>query len=225
MIYIQQELERLKQEVLDMWDLVSSQLNRAGEALLSLDKEMAREVTCREKRVNAFELKIDSDCEDIIALYNPVALDLRFTLSTMKISTNLERIADFCDGIARFVIDYPDINIESELFERTGIKEMITIGKEMLRRTREAYDQESSAIATSIFEMDNRVDELNHASVPIIAEHLQAVPERATECLNLISIIRRLERIGDHCNNIAEEVVCYLDAKVLKHAGKSDEEE
>ncbi len=225
MIYIQQELERLKQEVLDMWDLVSSQLNRAGEALLSLDKEMAREVTCREKRVNAFELKIDSDCEDIIALYNPVALDLRFTLSTMKISTNLERIADFCDGIARFVIDYPDINIESELFERTGIKEMITIGKEMLRRTREAYDQESSAIATSIFEMDNRVDELNHASVPIIAEHLQAVPERATECLNLISIIRRLERIGDHCNNIAEEVVFYLDAKVLKHAGKSDEEE
>ena len=115
--------------MLDMWDLVGSQLNRAGEALLSLDKEMAREVTCREKRVNAFELKIDSDCEDIIALYNPVALDLRFTLSTMKISTNLERIADFCDGIARFVIDYPDINIEAELFERTGIKEMITIGK------------------------------------------------------------------------------------------------
>lgn len=74
MIYIQQELERLKQEVLDMWDLVSSQLNRAGEALLSLDKEMAREVTCREKRVNAFELKIDSDCEDIIALYNPRCL-------------------------------------------------------------------------------------------------------------------------------------------------------
>ncbi len=211
--------------MLDMWDLVGSQLNRAGEALLSLDKEMAREVTCREKRVNAFELKIDSDCEDIIALYNPVALDLRFTLSTMKISTNLERIADFCDGIARFVIDYPDINIEAELFERTGIKEMITIGKEMLRRTREAYDQESSAIATTIFEMDNRVDELNHSSVPIIAEHLQAVPERATECLNLISIIRRLERIGDHCNNIAEEIVFYLDAKVLKHAGKDGGEE
>ena len=222
MIYIQQELERLKNEVLDMWDLVSSQLNRAGEALLSLDKEMAREVMCREKRVNAFELKIDSDCEDIIGLYNPVALDLRFTLSTMKISTNLERIADFCDGIARFVLDYPEINIESDLFDRTGIKEMITIGKEMLRRTREAYEQESSSIATTIFEMDNRVDTLNRAAVPIIAEHLQAVPERAVECLNLISIIRRLERIGDHCNNIAEEIVFYIDAKVLKHADKGE---
>ncbi len=222
MIYIQQELERLKQEVLDMWDLVNSQLNRAGEALLSLDKELAREVAYREKRVNAIELKIDSDCEDIIALYNPVALDLRFTLSTMKISTNLERIADFCDGIARFVMDYPEISIEAELFERTGIKEMITILKEMLRRTRDAYDQESTALATTIFEMDNRVDELNHAAVPIIAKYMQELPERAIECLNLISIIRRLERVGDHCSNISEEIVFYLDAKVLKHSGKSE---
>ncbi|MBQ8565499.1 MAG: phosphate signaling complex protein PhoU [Bacteroidaceae bacterium] len=221
MVYIQQELEKLKSELLEMWDLVNSQLNRAGEALLSLDKEIAKDVMCREKRVNAFELKIDSDCEDIIGLYNPVALDLRFTLSSMKISTNLERIGDFCEGLARFVLDYPEVNIESDLFERTGIKEMITIVKEMLRRTRDAYEQESSALATSIFAMDTRVDELNRAAVPIIAEHLQQVPERAFECLNLISIIRRLERMGDHCNNIAEDVVFYIDAKVLKHADKS----
>ena len=78
-----------------MWDLVNSQLNRAGESLISLDKDLAKEVVYREKRVNAFELKIDSDCEDIIGLYNPVALDLRFTLAMMKINNNLERIADF----------------------------------------------------------------------------------------------------------------------------------
>ena len=95
MIYIEKELDDLKKEVLEMWDLVNSQLNRAGEALLSMDKELAHEVTYREKRVNAFELKIDSDCEDIIGLYNPVALDLRFTLAMMKTSNNLERIADF----------------------------------------------------------------------------------------------------------------------------------
>ena len=184
MIYIEKELDDLKKEVLEMWDLVNSQLNRAGEALLSMDKELAHEVTYREKRVNAFELKIDSDCEDIIGLYNPVALDLRFTLAMMKTSNNLERIADFCDGIARFVIE------------------------------------EKSSEAIAVFNKDNRVDELNHAAVPIIAEYLQQFPERAIECLNLISIIRRLERIGDHCNNIAEEIVFYLDAKILKHAGK-----
>ena len=222
MVYIQQELERLKSEVLLMWDLVGSQLNRAGEALLSLDKDMAREVLYREKRVNAYELKIDSACEDIISLYNPVALDLRFTLSTMKISTNLERIGDFCEGIARYVLDYPSINIEVDLFERAGISEMVSIVKEMLQRIREAYEMESSSMAITVFDMDLRVDELNRAAMPIIAEHLKLVPERAIECLNLVSIIRRLERIGDHCNNIAEDIVFYVDAKVLKHKDTKD---
>ena len=211
MIYIEKELDDLKKEVLEMWDLVNSQLNRAGEALLSMDKELAHEVTYREKRVNAFELKIDSDCEDIIGLYNPVALDLRFTLSMMKTSNNLERIADFCDGIARFVIDYPEVNIESELLD---------IVKAMMLQAENALIEEKSSEAIAVFNKDNRVDELNHAAVPIIAEYLQQFPERAIECLNLISIIRRLERIGDHCNNIAEEIVFYLDAKILKHAGK-----
>ena len=213
MIYIEKELDDLKKEVLEMWDLVNSQLNRAGEALLSMDKELAHEVTYREKRVNAFELKIDSDCEDIIGLYNPVALDLRFTLAMMKTSNNLERIA-------RFVIDYPEVNIESELFEKTGIKEMLDIVKAMMLQAENALIEEKSSEAIAVFNKDNRVDELNHAAVPIIAEYLQQFPERAIECLNLISIIRRLERIGDHCNNIAEEIVFYLDAKILKHAGK-----
>ena len=220
MIYIEKELDDLKKEVLEMWDLVNSQLNRAGEALLSMDKELAHEVTYREKRVNAFELKIDSDCEDIIGLYNPVALDLRFTLAMMKTSNNLERIADFCDGIARFVIDYPEVNIESELFEKTGIKEMLDIVKAMMLQAENALIEEKTSEAIAVFNKDNRVAELNHAAVPIIAEYLQQFPERAIECLNLISIIRRLERIGDHCNNIAEEIVFYLDAKILKHAGK-----
>ena len=201
MIYIEKELDDLKKEVLEMWDLVNSQLNRAGEALLSMDKELAHEVT-------------------IIGLYNPVALDLRFTLAMMKTSNNLERIADFCDGIARFVIDYPEVNIESELFEKTGIKEMLDIVKAMMLQAENALIEEKSSEAIAVFNKDNRVDELNHAAVPIIAEYLQQFPERAIECLNLISIIRRLERIGDHCNNIAEEIVFYLDAKILKHAGK-----
>ena len=222
MVYIQQELERLKGETLSMWDLVISQLNRAGESLMSLDKDMAREVLCREKRVNAYELMLDSDCEDIISLYKPVALDLRFTLSTMKIGTNLERIGDFCEGIARFVLDYPEIHIEADLFERAGINEMVDIVKDMLCRTREAYEKESSALATTVFAMDVRVDELNHEAAPIIARHVQENPDRALECLNLISIIRRLERIGDHCNNIAEDVVFYIDAKVIKHAGNGE---
>lgn len=222
MIYIEKELDDLKKEVLEMWTLVGAQLNRAGEALISLDKDLAREVSVREKRVNAFELKIDSDCEDIIGLYHPVALDLRFTLAMMKISTNLERIADFCDGIARFVIDYPSSNIEAELFEKAGIQEMLNIVKEMLNKAKEALIEERSDLAIAIFEMDYQVDKLNSEAAPIIAEYLQQFPERALECLHIFGIVRRLERIGDHTNNLAEEIVFYLDAKVLKHNDKKE---
>lgn len=94
--FIESELILLKKEIDEMWTLVYNQLDRAGEAVLTLDKELAQQVMVRERRVNAFELKIDSDVEDIIALYNPVAIDLRFVLAMLKINTNLERLGDFC---------------------------------------------------------------------------------------------------------------------------------
>ena len=147
MRYIEKELENLKDEVLEMWTLVYSQLNRAGEALLSLDKDLAREVIYREKRVNAFELKIDSDCEDIIGLYTPVAVDLRFVLAMLKINTNLERIADFCEGMSRFVIDYPQISVDAELLDKTNLREMLDTIKKMMEKGKEALTEESSSIA------------------------------------------------------------------------------
>ena len=87
-----------------MWKLVYQQLDNAYNAVLNADQELADKVISREKRVNAFELKIDSDIEDFIALYNPVAVDLRFALAMLKINNNLERIGDYAESIARFVI-------------------------------------------------------------------------------------------------------------------------
>ena len=99
---IDQEIASLKNSISEMWALVHQQLYNAGEAMLTGDKELAYKVISRERRVNAFELKIDSDCEDIIALYAPVAVDLRFVLAMYKINTNLERLGDFAESIARF---------------------------------------------------------------------------------------------------------------------------
>ena len=103
--FIESELVLLKKEIDEMWTLVYNQLDRAGEAVLTFDRELAQQVLVRERRVNALELKIDSDVEDIIALYNPVAIDLRFVLAMLKINTNLERLGDFAEGIARFVLN------------------------------------------------------------------------------------------------------------------------
>ena len=116
--FIESELILLKKEIDEMWTLVYNQLDRAGEAVLTLDKELAQQVMVRERRVNAFELKIDSDVEDIIALYNPVAIDLRFVLAMLKINTNLERLGDFAEGIARFAINCKEPVLDGELLQK-----------------------------------------------------------------------------------------------------------
>ena len=117
------EIQDVKSEVINMWQLVLLQLSKAREAMLTFDKDLAREVILKEKRVNAFELKIDRDCENIFALYCPVAIDLRFLLAALKINNNLERIGDIAEGIARYIVDSP-VKFNMEVLESTQLTEM-----------------------------------------------------------------------------------------------------
>ena len=188
--FIESELVLLKKEIDEMWTLVYNQLDRAGDAVLTLDRELAQQVLVRERRVNAFELKIDSDVEDIIALYNPVAIDLRFVLAMLKINTNLERLGDFAEGIARFALNCHEPALDTELVKQLRLEEMIAQVLSMLEQAKQA---------------------------------LHRHPESALSCLNLVSVFRKLERSGDHITNIAEEIVFFIDAKVLKHSGRTDE--
>lgn len=221
--FIESELYLLKKEVDEMWTLVYNQLDRAGDAVLTFDKQLARQVLARERRVNAFELKIDSDIEDIIALYNPVGIDLRFVLAILKINTNLERLGDFAEGIARFVIHSEDPAMDADLLQRLRLEEMTSGVLSMLEVTKRALDEESIELANSVFDKDNVIDEINMSASPVLAEHMKAHPESILLYLNLVSVFRKLERAGDHITNIAEEIIFYIDAKVLKHRGKTDE--
>jgi phosphate transport system protein len=222
---VEAELEQLRKETLEMWTLVYNQMQRAGEAVLTLNKELAKQVILRERRVNAFELKIDSDVEDIIALYNPVAVQLRFTLATLKINSNLERIGDFADGIAHFVLDFQGPALDPELVRTLRLTEMIDRVQAMLQKLFDALDKENTDMAVCVFDMDKLVDEINHDCPPLLAEYILKNPEaNALDALQLSGIFRKLERVGDHCTNMAEEIVFYLDAKVLKHQGKANSE-
>src|ERR1700760_4016111 len=120
---LENEISALKKELVNMWMLVQSQLNNAKEAMIKFDKDLAREVLVKEKRVNSFELKIDRDCENIFALYCPVAVDLRFLLAALKINTNLERIGDIAAGVAKYVIESP-VNFDMAAMEKSGLLRM-----------------------------------------------------------------------------------------------------
>src|SRR5271163_309058 len=146
MAQIETELQLLKTEAINMWTLVNLQLSKARTAFLNFDKDLAREVVLKERRVNGYELKIDRDCENIFALLTPVAVDLRFVLAVLKINSNLERIGDIAEGIAKHIIraDHP---FKKGLLESTGLIQMYDEGILMLEDTLAAFENEDSSVA------------------------------------------------------------------------------
>lgn len=216
--HIDIELRSLKESLADMWQMVGKQIDKSSQALLTCNKALAREVIAREKMCNAMELKIDSQCENFIALYNPVAIDLRLVLAILKINNNLERIADFAEGIAIFVLKNMSEELEKNDLENLRLEEMLKQVKNMYALTKEALEEEDTEKASQVFGIDNLVDEINHNSVEVLSKMIEKRTDKTQEYLYLHSVIRKLERIGDRCDNISEEIVFYLDAKVLKHS-------
>ena len=202
-----------------MWTLVNSQLSKARLAFLNFDKDLAREVVTKEKRVNGSELKIDRDCENIFALFCPVAIDLRFLLAVLKINSNLERIGDIAEGIAKYIID-AEAPFTKELLDVTRILPMYEESVKMLEDTQEAFEKEDTILARSVFKKDDFLDDINRQAHKVLERYLKDHPEDTSQALWLLSIIRKLDRVGDQAKNVAEEIIFYLEAKVLKHKNK-----
>ena len=219
MTQFETEILELKSEVRNMWMLVRSQLSKTLDALVNFDKDLAREVTVKEKRVNGAELKIDRDCENIFALYQPVAIDLRFLLAVLKINSNLERIGDIAEGIAKYIID-TDAVFSPELIRVSRVLEMFGESMVMFEDTLAAFETDDTTLARSVFKKDEFLDHINQTANENIEAYIKQFPEDINQALYAISIIRKLERVGDQSKNIAEEIIFYLEAKVLKHSKK-----
>lgn len=202
-----------------MWTLVNSQLSKARLSFLNFDKDLAREVVLKEKRVNGSELKIDRDCENIFALFCPVAIDLRFLLAVLKINSNLERIGDIAEGIAKYIIS-AEVHFAKELLDVTRILPMYEESVNMLEDTQAAFEREDTILARSVFKRDDLLDNVNINANRVLQDYLKDHPEDTAQALWILSIIRKLERVGDQSKNIAEEIIFYLEAKVLKHKNK-----
>jgi phosphate transport system protein len=219
MTHLDSELKILKADLIEMWGLVVKQLEKGTEALTNFDRDLAEEVVENEKRVNSYELKMDRDCENIFALFQPLATDLRLVLATLKISNNLERIGDIAASVAEFVLR-ADTNFNKEILEHSKILEMFGVAREMLGDTLEAFDKEDTRLARTIFKRDKILDEIDRNSLDRIEESIQKHPDQVRNSLLVLSMIRKLERIGDQSKNIAEEIIFYFEAKVLKHKKK-----
>jgi phosphate transport system protein len=214
--HLETELKILRANIIELWELVILQTQKAKEAVLNFDKDLATEVKVNEKRVNALELNIDKECEDILALHNPVAVDLRFVLAVLKINYNLERIGDYAKGVAAQIINL-EKPLSPVLIKEARLEEMFMNCIDMLTQAMESLEHENNKQARTIFQKDEMLDEINRCADTMIIEHVKAHPEAFAQSLRVLKIILKLERVGDQTKNMAEEIIFYIEAKVLRH--------
>ncbi|WP_276373273.1 phosphate signaling complex protein PhoU [Chryseolinea sp. H1M3-3] len=216
---VESEIHALKENLLDMIDLVENQLTHCREVIKKKDVDLAERIIETEKKINAQELAIDKDCENIIALHNPMATDLRFVLATIKISNDLERIADNASSFAKFLKKHVK-NVNEDFFHQFHIDKMLDVCIVMMKDMHEALKKENTKLVRKVFSKDEALNEINKRSVKIASSLLKEYPDDHAIILRLFSIVRNLERVGDLTKNIGEEIVFHIEARVLKHQKK-----
>jgi phosphate transport system protein len=219
MTHLHEQLKELRESLLEMAELVRSQFKKSLMSLFEEDDDLANEVVHNERRVNAMELKIDRDCEHIFTLLTPVAQDMRFVFGTLKINADLERIADYAEGISNLIL-LGEKQFDKALVETIELKRMFEVAYEMLKDVEDAYLNDDTRLARSVFARDKQLNAINEKVTSIVEDYIKSNSGQIRQSLLLISIIRKLERVGDHITNIAEEIIFYKEAKVLKHGNK-----
>jgi phosphate transport system protein len=213
---LERALNQLRTDIIQMWNLVIGQMEKSRLAVLESNKSLAKEVRLNEKRVDAFELKIDMDSENILMLKNPLAIDMRFVISVLKINYNLERIGDYANTIAKIAekIEEP---LSAESISRTHISEMYFVVQSMLQDSLNAFENQDKELAMNLFKLDTKLDKYNSDANDAIEGLIKQDTEHVAKYLDVFTVIKKLERAGDHVLNIGEELIFLFEAIVIKH--------
>jgi len=211
-----EELDKLGKRIRKMAELVEQQVNDAVEALRSGDTELAQQVIEGDDKVDLFDTKIEKHCMRLLALQQPVAIDLRNVLSALSVNRNLERMGDAAVNIAERI---EVVAAHPEILARTRMMEMGEVAAEMIRDTIEAFVEIDVAKARSVAVRDNIIDEYDLQNFDILTGIMKENPDNVEAASNLLLVSRNLERVADEATNIAEETVFVADAKIVKHRG------
>lgn len=202
-----------------MLNMVHKQVQLAYEAFISFDTDLAEEVILKEKRVNSLDIKIEKDTDHFIALYSPVATDLRFALALLKINYNLERIGDQAFDISNHTIDLNQ-KLVPELVERMQFNLIFETLESMFKDVENAYLNENLKVARKVFKKDKIINQINENAFEIVAEDAVKNPELIRQYLMALVVMKKFEKIGDLLKNISESIIYFIDAEILKHKKK-----
>jgi phosphate transport system protein len=221
MTYIENEINLLRFKVLDMAELVQSQFERCIQSLKDTDYVTAANIIRKEKKIDKIDKKIDRRCERLIALYQPVANDLRFIFSVIKINNNLENIGDNLNAIAEIILKLSE-PFPKEVLEKVKLFEMMELAFNQYSDVINAFIRKENETARELIPNDNEIDEIKHSSVRVLIQMIKENPQETETYLHLISILNRVEKIGDYAENIAKEIVFSVEGKIYKREIDSD---
>lgn len=214
------EIDNLRELIFEMLELVKDQMHLTKEALLTNDHELSSEIMRKEKRVNSYELTIDREVEDFLALQAPVAADLRFAIAILKISASLERIGDHAFRISSLVFD-EKMAINKELVELLHIPTLFDEIDDMLINITEALDSADIQLAKKVFKQDKTLDKINKKLPSLLESYNKKHKDDISNLIMLSRTVGKLERCGDLAKNMAEEIIFYYESKVIKHRKKN----
>ncbi len=212
--HLQREVEHLKKSFMSLSTMVEENVVLATKAFREMDKEAAKTVIDRDDAIDNMEIKVEEECLKMLALYQPVASDLRFIITILKINSDLERIGDLAVNIAKCSLFLCQAQKLDTHFHFSVIIQKTLV---MLKKSLDALVNMDTELAREVCSLDKEVDELKHQQEKDIMDWIKQNPDHAESMIRFLSISRHLERIGDHATNIAEDVIYSVDGEIIRH--------
>jgi phosphate transport system protein len=214
------ELKELRERILKLGSMVEDAIRDSVKALIERDSELAQEVIKRDHLINALDVKIDEECVRLIALRQPMARDLRFITTAMKITTDLERMGDLAVNIAERTLE---LNEQPQLKPFVNIPKMAEISQSMVKDVLDAYVTGCSRLPYEVIKRDDEVDDLTVKNFEELLSLMIQDPKIITLAVKRTYIAKYLERIADHATNIAEMVIYMCKGKIIRHMTPSED--
>jgi phosphate transport system protein len=212
--HFQQELELLKGKLLEMSALVENAVYRSVQGVVEKNEELAQQVVKNEARINQLEIEIDDMAISLLVLQQPVAADLRLVTAAIKINNDLERMGDLAVNIAESALSLMKDPLIRPLID---IPHIAGLAQSMVRKALDAFVNRDAELARSVLASDDAVDNMRTASYHELISFMENNPQQISQALNLLSVVRNLERIADHSTNIAEDVLFLVKGIDVRH--------
>jgi len=212
--HLQREMDGIKKKILSLSALVEENVQKAVWAISQRNSDAAREVIKSDTIVDQMEIDIEEDCLKILALHQPVAIDLRFIVAVLKINNDLERIGDIAVNIARRAVY---LSLQERVDIPVDLAGLAGKARAMLRQSLDSLVGMDPELARDVCAADDEVDEMNRQLQKQVEEQIRALPERVDYLTQLLRVSRHLERIADHATNIAEDVIYMTVGEIVRH--------